>query len=409
MKTVSNALEPIEPKPRPITVAYVVYNFHIGGLERCIARLSNHLDRGRFRPMIICLGVNGTAEQWLEVDDVEIVELHKKPSNDLSAVVRLARTLRSHSVDVVHSHNWGTLVETVLARKMARTPVHVHAERGMELAAMQTSGLRKQLRGRVTRWALERSDHVVAVAEAVRSQVLHRCGGLKKTIEVIPNGVSRPPLDSQGPSRHEIRQQLGLSPEAVVMGSVGRLAPVKDFDNAIAATAQLVKAGKDAHLLLVGDGPLQTDLAAKADSLGITNHVHLVGRRDDVGNWLAAMDIYVNCSVNEGMSQSILEAMSTGLPLVVTDVGDNGVLVGGATPVGLIVPARDTTALAGAFDQLIGDAEQRHSLGKLAEKRHRELYSLESLVRRYEDLYEALTPGAAARAERELVTTESLS
>ena len=98
-------------------VAYVVYRFDVGGLERCVANLCNHLDRERFQPMVVCLERSGSAAAWLERDDVEVVELHKRAGNDLGVVRRLARVLKDRNVHVVHSHNWGTLVETAAARR----------------------------------------------------------------------------------------------------------------------------------------------------------------------------------------------------------------------------------------------------------------------------------------------------
>src|SRR5690242_12707653 len=108
--------QPMLPRLR---VALVVHTFEIGGIERHVARLASRLDRQKFRPLIICLARTGKAAQWIETDDVPVIELHKQPRNDLRVVFRLARTLRDERIDVVHSHNWGTLLETTLARRWA--------------------------------------------------------------------------------------------------------------------------------------------------------------------------------------------------------------------------------------------------------------------------------------------------
>ena len=89
-----------------IRIACVVHTFDMGGIERCVAHLANHLDRSRFRPLIVCLNRSGSAAQWITRDDIPIVEIKKKPRNDLGAVRRLAGVLKEHQVDVVHSHNW---------------------------------------------------------------------------------------------------------------------------------------------------------------------------------------------------------------------------------------------------------------------------------------------------------------
>ena len=142
---------------RPMRVAYVVCTFETGGLERCIARLCSHLDRDRFRPMVVCLSRSGAAADWIERDDVPIVELGKRAGNDPLLVRRLARTLKEDRVDVVHSHNWGRLVETSLARRWAGVPVHVHAERGTLMGDLNGGGLRSRLRAAVAAWRLMRA------------------------------------------------------------------------------------------------------------------------------------------------------------------------------------------------------------------------------------------------------------
>ncbi|MFH1920138.1 MAG: glycosyltransferase [Planctomycetota bacterium] len=368
-------------------VAYVVYAFDMGGLERCVAHLANRLDRSRFGAMVICLSRSGSAAEWIERDDVQIIALRKRPGNDLGVIRRLARTLREHRVDVVHSHNWGTLMETALARRWAKTPVHVHAERGMELDALEAPAWRRRLRNLATRWALDRSDCVVTNAEAIRRHLFARCGRLRTAIEVVPNGVLTPASAGAAPCRSSLRESLGIPADVALLGSVGRLAPVKDFGTAIDAVARLGRGGHDVHLVLVGDGPERESLAARAREQGVGERVHLVGQRKDVTDWLAAFDVYVNSSLNEGMSQSILEAMAAGLPLVVTDVGDSAALVNGDCPCGLVVPLRDPTATAQAVAELLAQPQRRKKFTENARARHSTQYNTGRMIRAYEALY----------------------
>ena len=383
-----------------IGVAYVVHTFHMGGLERCISRLANHLDRRQFRPLIICLAKNSDAAGWIERDDVKFVELHKRPGNDPLIVRRFARALRAENVDVVHSHNWGTLVETSVARRLARVPVHVHAERGMEIEDIEIRGLRSRARGMAMRWALNRADAIVAVAESVRGRLYERCGKLRRPVDIIPNGVDPPRRHSVSPTREELRRRLGIDAATVVLGSVGRLVRVKDFPLAVRATAELVRAGEDVHLVLVGDGPERETIAGEAAREGIAARVHLVGQQSDLAAWHAAMDIYLNVSLNEGMSQSILEAMASGLALVVTDVGDNRPIVDGPSACGLVVLPGRADELAGALRQVVVDGALRARLAANAKNRFLEKYQVASMVAAYESLY--------ARRMREHATTRGV-
>jgi len=378
-------------------VAYVVCTFETGGLERCVARLCNHLDPDRFRPMVVCLSRNGAAAGWIERDDVPIVELRKRDGNDLLLVRRLARALKEHRVDVVHSHNWGTLVETSLARRWAGVPVHVHSEHGQGLHE-GLHGLKRRLRSWATRFALNCADAVTVCAESVRPIVHGRSGFPRSRMQFIPNGVEKfiPPDAPEGAER--IRRRLGLGDGAIIVGSVGRLAPVKDFATLIDAIGIVARHGHDIHLVLVGDGSERNRLSACARAAGIVSHVHFVGRQKNVGDWLTMFDVYVNSSLSEAMSLGILEAMAAGLPVVATDVGDNASLVTGSWPCGIIVPPANPNSLAEAIGSLASDCEQRARLGDNARSSFLSTYSVGRMTARYSELYSGLLDGAGSRA-----------
>ena len=163
--------------------------------------------------------------------------------------------------------------------------------------------------------------------------------------------------------------------------------PIKEFGTAINAVRQLASRGTDVHLLLVGDGPEMGRLVGHAKEAGLNGRAHFVGQQSDVGAWLAAMDLYVNVSRNEGMSQSLLEAMAVGLPMVVTDVGENATLAGGEKPCGRIVVSGDSHAVAEAIAELHAGRELRRELSQNALARYVDRYGVEKMVRTYEKLY----------------------
>lgn len=368
---------------RPIRVAYVVYRFDVGGLERCVANLCNHLDRERFEPLVVCLDRSGTAAAWLERDDVEVVELRKRAGNDLAVIRRLARALRERRVDVVHSHNWGTLVETSVGRRWGGVKGHVHTEHGQGLHD-EIRGLRRLARRNATRWAFARADAVIVCAESVRPLVADRSGFPGAQIRFMPNGVPDPLLVPCEVTAGDLRGRLKIAPAAIVIGSVGRLVPVKDFRNAIEATSRLPE---NVHLVLVGDGPEESTLRDDARRLGIASRVHLAGRQTNVGDWLRLFDVYVNSSRSEAMSMGILEALGAGLPVVATDVGENRVLVEGSTPCGLIVPPGRSDVLAAAMTRVISCGSMRAECGANGRNRFVEQYSSNCMAREHERLY----------------------
>jgi len=378
-----------EPALRnPLRVALIVHTFDPGGLERCIAILANRLDRDRFHPAIFCLNRSGSAADWVRRDDVPVIELHKRAGNDVRAIFRLAKALRAHEIDLVHSHNWGTLVETSAARRLAGVARHVHAEHGLELADLRLGAVKRTLRSAATRWALRQADAVIAVCRQVAQRLEQRCGFPARRVELIANGVEAQTDTQDSTSRERIRRSLGIPDDTWIVGSVGRLAPVKDFGTAIEALALIGQRGIEAHLLLVGDGPEREILLAKAEAAGVAAKIHFAGQQNEVGSYLAAMDLYVNSSLSEGMSLSILEAMASGLPLVVTDVGENAALVaGGEAPCGVVVPPGAAAPMADAIQRLLSDPDQRRRSGCRAAERFRRLHGAQNMVRRYEEVY----------------------
>ncbi len=397
-----------------ISVAYIVNSFCYGGLERCVARLGAGLDRGRFRPVVICLTESGGAEAWIGRDDVPVFELRKRPGNDWRMVRRLAEVLKRERVDVAHSHNWVTLVETTLARRWAGTPAHVHAQRGMFHHGQDAARWKQAARRMATRWACSRADAVVAVAGSVRDDLIGTWGVAADSIQVIPNGVEVPGHDASGEAARRLRASQGIPADAIVVGSVGRLVPVKDFPTLIRAAAQMEQGGGCVHVVIVGDGPEMPLLREVVAELRVGDRVHLVGEQSNVGDWLKAMDIYVNCSLSEGMSQSVLEAMAMGRPLVVTDVGENGTLVGGEIGgaesgdedgCGVIVAAGRPDELARGIGRML-PSPARMGHGQRATARHGSRYGLETMLSAYEDLYERLMPAnQPQRPKKETVTS----
>ncbi|MBX3441620.1 MAG: glycosyltransferase [Planctomyces sp.] len=397
---------------RPRKIAFVVHTFDVGGLERSVAILANRLDRSKFQPLIVCMSRSGSAAGWIERDDVKILEIRKSTGNDIVAVRRFAGMLREERPDIVHSHNWGTLAETVLARRWAGVPVHVHAERGTVMGTLERTGFRPRLRSRIMNWSLRRCTAVITNAENTSRRIADACGFPQRRVTIVPNGVEVPRV-SDPEARHRLRRELGIPTDAFVVGSVGRLVGVKNFTLAIDALCQPALRPHAAHLILVGTGVEQARLSAFAAEREIANRVHLVGPQSNIGDWLLAMDAYVNTSLSEGMSQSIVEAMAAGLPLVVTDVGDNAVLAGGAAG-GSVVPSGNAAALSGCLAELAARPSLRQQRSDASKARYAENYDIGRMVSEYEAFYDSLigrpaATGSAAAPHAAFVREETLA
>lgn len=373
----------------PLRIAYVVHTFHAGGLERCAAYLANRLEREMLRPVIVCLNRSGAAAEWVTATDVPIIEVGKRSGNDPRAATRLARVLREKQIDIAQSHNWGTLIETSVACRLAGA-IHVHAEHGQELGAMRIGRMKRWLHRTARRWAFDRCAATVACAESVRLHLNRTWGFPPRLIEFIPNGIDAPETLGDE-ARSQIRRELGIPDDGIIIGSVGRLAAVKDFGTAIRAAAELRDRSRDTHevpyLVIVGDGPERAKLEEIAAATGMSGNVRLVGQQSNIGDWLMAFDLYVNSSLSEAMSLSILEAMACGLAIVATDVGDTAGMIGGDASCGLTVPAGTPSALANALESLARDPERRVILGRNGRDRFHRDYTLDRMVTCYSDLY----------------------
>jgi glycosyltransferase involved in cell wall biosynthesis len=208
------------------------------------------------------------------------------------------------------------------------------------------------------------------------------------SIRVIRNGIDTTRFR---PDRREgARRSLGCDPRDVVIGTAGRLVPVKDHATLLNALALLRSQGIRFRAIIAGDGPLRQGLDALAQSTGIADAVEFVGERSDMEDVMAAYDIFALSSTSEGLSNTVMEAMATGLPVVATHVGGTDELVEQGTT-GLLVPASDPRAFAGALAELIKGEARRQSMGRAGRERVQRDYSLDRMVRAYEELYLGLS------------------
>lgn len=375
----------------PIKIALILHSFETGGIERCVARLVNSLSETRFDSTIICLSHSGSGARWVSKSGVRIIELNKSSRNDWQVVRRLAGGLREIQADIAVSHNWGTLLETSIARRMARIPVHLHAERGTVLGQGQPKRFRRLLRGKAMRFALNRASGVMANSFAVARKVEDACGFPANKITIIPNGV-KSPLNETLHRRELVRKRLEISDEDLLFGSVGRLVPVKafhDFVQAIASTND-----RRIHGVILGSGSEERRLQQQIQELGIGDRMKLIGHQDNPGEYYSAMDGFVNCSISEGMSQAVVEAISFGLPCVVSDVGDSSVTVGEPNECGIVVSASDPSGLARTMERLANDGEARKRYSKNARVKYRTEYTEEGMIERFGQLFSRLVESA---------------
>lgn len=374
-----------------LRVLHVIQNLNYGGMERLLADLVLRADPADFEPHVLVLQYLGRFGRELEGHATLHVSL-PLPKWSLLFPEPLARQLRAIAPDVVHSHS-GVWYKTAKAARVAGVPRLIHTEHGRAAPDPFKARLLDGL-------ASGHTDVVVAVSEVLARQLEASVVRGRATIRVIPNGVDTErycPRADNG----RIRAELQIPGGAAIIGSIGRLERIKGYDVMVAAFAALVAGGGDsgwsAQLVIAGDGAERPRLQEIAGRLGVADRVHLLGWRDDPIELLSAFTVFTMSSRSEGTSVSLLEAMSSGLCPVVTDVGGNAAVLGPELAHRL-VPPEDPEALAVAWRLALSDPAARRSDGTTARARVELHFGLPAMVRSYEALYRAEPTGLSRRA-----------
>jgi glycosyltransferase involved in cell wall biosynthesis len=376
-----------------VRVLYLVETSGRGGTEKVMVQLMRGLRGSSFVPVLGSVAKGWLAEAAREagVEVIPIGPAHRYTGWNLASVLRLAAVMRRHRIDLVHSFLFHMSVYGTLAARLAGVPCiaslrSVHYEFATwyrRLAWMVTARLASAL---------------TAVSEEAAALLVRRARVPREWVTVIPNGVDTD-LFRPGP-RTGVLRSLGVPTEAVVVGTVGRLDPIKGHRYLLDAAAVVVKASPQCHFVLVGDGSgAEGDaLRLRASRLGLDGRVHFLGARDDVATLLREMDIFVLPSLSEGMSNALLEAMATGLPCVATRLGGNSEVIGSPS-VGVLVPAGNPQALSSELVSLVRDAARRRRLGGAAQARALTCYGLSAMVERNLQLYGVVARSSCSGVE----------
>lgn len=371
-------------KPR---VAHLAARLPVGGMETVVARLASHVPASAFASEIWCIDALDALGEELARSGHTVRLLKRYAPQDPSLFARLACRLIAHSIDILHCHDelaW--FYGTWAARAVPRTRVvmTMHGRR----ATMEPRHVREQQR-------LSRHTHaLVCVSGFLRQQVIGELDLPPERVLFVPNGIPCQPPTAPG-DRERARALLGVPADAFVIGSVGELSAVKNFSLALDAVHVARRDIRDLRLVVVGDGSMRSMLEFTIASKRLNGVVRLAGVRRDVSRLLPAFDMYLCTSKYEGISLSILEAMSHGLPVLATDVGGNHELLG-RSGCGALVPSDDVDGLITAMVDLSRDVGRRASLGEAAAAEVRARYSIESMIAGYDRLYRS-TLGLKAR------------
>lgn len=366
---------------RTLRPALLVNHLKGGGKEQFVVTLANALRADGHLPIVVCLERAGRLARSLD-PAVPCVELGKAPGNSLRILSSLAGQLKDHAVDVVHSNNWGTLVESLAASQLAGGLPVVHTQHGLDYERGRTRGASSRAKLWAQRFAGKRLSAIAAVSRDVQRMVVQEWRLPEAAVTLVHNGV---PLAPSPVAREEARIRLGLPNGAFVVGTVGYLRPVKAYPDLVRAVATLRRAVPDARLVIVGDGPSRHEIDEAVRVTGARDWVSLPGSRSDVPDLLKAFDVFAMSSLSEGISLALLEAMAAGLPSVVTNVGGNPEIIAG--PEGVLVPSGNITSMAEALACYATAPALRSAAGSAALERVRRAFSVSQMSGAYAGMY----------------------
>ncbi len=388
----ADALFPRSMPEQPPLVAHVIYSLAVGGLENGVVNLINHIPQDRFRHAVICLADYSDFSLRIRRSDVQLYALDKPAGKNFGVHVRLWRLLQRLRPDIVHTRNLAAL-ESLLPAALAGVPARVHSEHGWDIGNLDGGNRRHR---RLRRLFRPLAHRYIALSRHLEAYLREQVGVAPERIVQIYNGVDAALFRPAQGMRRPLPCRGFDGPGRFVVGTVGRMQAVKDQLILVRAFIRLLQTVPDAHRLLrlavIGDGPLRQESILLLRQAGALDLAWLPGNREDIPVLMRGFDLFALPSLAEGISNTILEAMASGLPVVATDVGGNRELVEhGRT--GRLVPPGDPEGMADAIRLYLSDRDLGAMHGREARRTVERRFSLETMVAGYMDVYQRALQG----------------
>lgn len=383
--------------PRPL-VLHVVYRFDVGGLENGVVNLINHMPAGAYRHAIVSLTEITDFRRRIVRDDVEFIALNKPPGHGVWMYPKLYRLMTQLRPAIVHTRNLAAL-EAVVPAWLAGVPLRIHGEHGRDVSDLDGSNRKYQWMRRLYRPFV---SHFIALSRDLERYLRDKIDVPAGDVTRLCNGVDTERFFPAQP-RATIAGCPFETGEHWLIGTVGRMQQVKNQPMLARAFVQALQMRPELRrrlrLVLVGDGPLKAQCEAILAEAGVGDLAWLPGERRDVADVMRGLDCFALPSLAEGISNTILEAMASGLPVVATDVGGNADLVRDEVT-GRIVPAADAASMADALVQLASDLGSAAAMGRAGREDAERLYSLQAMVSNYQQVYDRQLARAGRGASR---------
>ncbi len=363
-------------------VVHIVLSLDVGGLERVVIELAREGRRLGQKVSVICLERRGALAKHVEEAGGRIMVMNKKPGVKPGIVKHIRLVLRELRPDVVHTHQIGALLYAGPAARREHVPAVVHTEHTNNVETLQSKI--RRLKMRALWWFASRyAARFFCVSQDIADTAKRLISADK--ISVVCNGIDTAAFATRT-ERSRIRTSLGIPANVPVVGTVGRLNEVKCQDLLIRAFGILHEDVKDAHLLLVGDGPQRQVLQSLAQELGLCEYIHFAGYQAQPQLFMSAMDLFALSSRREGMPLAILEAWAANLPVVAPRVGGIPGFVHDQED-GILFEPGDENALKSELLRLLKDKRSAERIARAGYTRVKSEFDRARMARNYQSLY----------------------
>ena len=362
-----------------INVLHIVLSLETGGLENGIVNLLNGADNNSFQVDVLCLRAKGELVKRITNENSQVFFDGNADSSIITAIRKINKVCRSKKYQILHTHGWATMLAGYISHFMTGMPKIINGEHG----TIYSQSLKQIL---IQRFLFRQMDLNLTVSVDLKRKICKKFHQPENRFQPIVNGVNSEKFKPEPAQRNNIRNSLGFQPGDFIVGSVGRFVPVKNYPCLIRAFKDFSEKNLDSRLLLVGDGPDRGALEELIHEYNLGDKVVLTGRRDDMPSVLNALDVFVLASFSEGLSNTILEAMSSGLPVIASNVGGNPeIIINGRT--GYLFEVNNDRELSAYFDELYENPEKLKFFADNSRELIESNFSVTTMVGMYEATY----------------------
>lgn len=408
MPSISPVLDTLDGKTdsrRPV-ILHVITRMVKGGAQEDVLDLAERVDPSRYDSILVTGPsegpegslVNKAVAHGADLREIPWLVREISPVNDIRAYMALVRLIRREKPVIVHTHTSKAGIVGRLAARTAGVPVVIHSPHGHVFHGYYGKFKTRLFIG-LERWCARFSDRLVMITENERADHVALKIAPPEKFVTIHSGVDFDPLLNDISGRGALRKQFSIAEDARVIGTVGRLVPIKGQVHLIDAMPEVIGKMPNTHLVLVGSGPLLEELQNRTAEIGMSDHVHFAGYRSDVAACLKDMDLFVLPSLNEGMGRVLVEAMVMRLPSVASDVcGIKDLIQEGKN--GRRVPVGDSDALAAAIVDVLSDPVRARQMGDEGFNTVVPSYGLEAMLTEIESMYSNEIERATGKADK---------